>query len=146
MSLMAELSARTDLSDLVRRRRAELGIGQRDLAARCIDPETGQALVSFAWISKIERGLSTVDAPKLPTLRALAAGLSVPLRVVQQAAAAQFMGVEPNEDAIWSQDHSARVVVARMSELSAEDREQLAAMVELFTRGKLPPPTGGDQQ
>lgn len=146
MSIMAELTARTDLSDLVRRRRAELGVGLRELRDRCIDPETGEVPFSFAWIGKVERALPTVDAPKLPVLRALAAGLNVPLRIVQQAAAAQYMGVAPDGDAIWSQDHSARLVVARMSELSAEDRAQLAEMVELFTRGKFPPPTEDDRQ
>lgn len=145
MSTMAEITERTDFSDLVRLRRAELGIGLRVLRERCIDPETGEVPFSFAWIRKVEKGHPT-DAPKLPVLRALAVGLGVPLRVVQHAAAAQYMGVAPDTDAIWSQDHSARIVVARMSELSAEDRAQLAEMVELFTRGKFPPTTKDDRQ
>lgn len=135
---MAEQIVRTDLSDLVRDRRAELGLSLRALTERCIDPDTGEVPFKFGWIGKVEKADPTVVAPRLPLLRALAAGLAYPLRAVQDAAAAQYMGIV--QDAIWSQDRSTRITVARMGELSEEEREEFAHMAELWTRRK----TGSD--
>ena len=132
MSLMAEQTVRTDLSDLVRRRRAELGLALRPFADRCIDPDTGTVPFKYAWVSKVEKADPTVVAPPRSWLRALAAGLSVPVPLVRQAAAAQFFDLEP--DAIWSSDHSTKITVARMSELSESDRAELAQMVEMYAK------------
>lgn len=136
MSLMAEQTDRTDLSDLVRRRRAELGLSGRDLRDRCIDPVTSEVPFSYPWLSKVERAIASVAPPKLPLLRALAAGLGLPLSIVRDAALAQYMGIELQDNAIWSADESTRVTVARMEELSPQGRAELAELVEFWTRSR----------
>lgn len=134
---MAALEQQKQLSDLVRTRRTQLGgarpLSYRDLAERSVDPETGEKPFSHAWLNKLEHGRDMLT-PKLPEMRALAAGLQVPLSVVQSAAASQFMGIEGPE--IWSEDHSVRVVVARMGELSEEDRAAFAQMAEAYARSR----------
>ncbi|MEU8756280.1 XRE family transcriptional regulator [Streptomyces chartreusis] len=120
---------RTDFADLVRQRRAELNISVRKLAEQSVDPETGEQ-AKFGWISKVERGEST-DAPAATILRALAVGLSLPVRVLQEAAAAQYLNME---SFIWSQDRTTRVLAARIEEMSDEERRQLADIAETFAR------------
>lgn len=119
---------RTDFSDLIRGRRAELGVSLRTLAARCVDPETGEE-PGHAWISKVEHG-KPVDTPRPATLRALHVGLQLPLRTVKEAAAAQFLDL----DVVWSADHTTRAIVNRLSDLTAEERAQIAAITETFAR------------
>lgn len=120
---------RTDFSDLVRERRAELGISLRELENRAADPETGER-AKFGWISKVEKG-SSVDTPSPGLLRALAAGLQLPLRILQEAAGVQFLGMDPS---LWSEDRTTRVLVARAEELTQEDRRQLLDIAETFAR------------
>ena len=120
---------RTDFADLVRQRRAELGLSVRKLAEQSVDPETG-VQVKFGWISKVERNEST-DAPSAAVLRALAAGLSTPVRVLQEAAAAQYLDME---SFIWSQDRTTRVLAAHIEEMGEEERRQLAEIAETFAR------------
>lgn len=131
---MAEKTVRTDFTDLVVARRAELGISTRTLARLSVDPETGEPAFGYGWVDKIERADPTVKTPRLPQLRGMAAGLKVPLKLLQEAAAAQYLGLQ--QDAIWSSDLSTRLTVARMGELSPDDRAELLQMVELWTRGK----------
>lgn len=132
---MAEQQQRSELADLVRRRRAELGISLRTLAERAIDPEPSPGepaeQVKFGWISKLENGKPT-DAPSEAQLRALGAGLELPARVLQQAAAAQYLGLAE----VWSGDQNARVLVARIEEMSPEDLAQLAAIAETFASAR----------
>lgn len=120
---------RTDFADLVRQRRAELGVSVRRLAEQSVDPDTG-VQVKFGWISKVERGEST-DAPAAAVLRALAVGLSLPLRVLQEAAAAQYLDME---SFIWSGDRTTRVLAAHIEEMTEEERQQLADIAETFAR------------
>lgn len=121
---------RTDFADLVRERRAALQISVRKLAEQSVDPDTGTQPVKFGWLSKLERGLST-EAPPPAVLRGLAVGLSLPLRVLQEAAAAQYLGMTPF---IWSQDRTVRVLAARIEEMTEEERQQLADIAETFAR------------
>ncbi|MEV5957232.1 XRE family transcriptional regulator [Streptomyces sp. NPDC051987] len=120
---------RTDFADLVRQRRADLKISVRKLEELSVDPETG-AQAKYGWISKVERGEST-DAPAPALLRALAAGLSLPLRTLQEAAAAQYLDMQ---SFLWSEDHTTRVLAARIEEMTDEERQQLAAIAETFAR------------
>lgn len=120
---------RTDFTDLVRDRRAELGISLRELEARAIDDQTGDQ-ARFGWVSKVEKG-RPVDAPSPSILRALAAGLGLPLRVLQEAAAAQFLDMTTP---VWSEDRTTRVLAARIEEMTAEERQQLADIAESFAR------------
>lgn len=146
MFLMAEQTVRTDLSDLVKHRREELGLSDRALAPRCIDPDTGEAPFAHAWLGRLQRADPSVKAPKINILRALAEGLRLPLEVVRDAAIAQYMGIDPIGDAIWSKDRSIRITVARMSELSEADRAEFAQLAELWTRGKRQPGSNPEPQ
>lgn len=120
---------RTDFADLVRQRRAELKISVRKLEELSEDPETG-VHAKFGWIGKLERGEST-EAPPAAILRALSAGLSLPLRVLQEAAAAQYLDMD---SFIWSQDRTTRVLAAHIEEMTEEERAQLADIAETFAR------------
>lgn len=134
MHAMTERTQRTDFSDLVRERRAELGLSLRDLEARSIDPEPEEGdepeQAKFGWISKVEKN-QRIDIPTAGLCRALAEGLQLPRRVVAGAAAAQYLQSDPF---VWSDDRTTRVLAARIEEMTAEERLQLAAIAETFAR------------
>jgi transcriptional regulator with XRE-family HTH domain len=144
MGPMAEQIQRTQLKDLVRDRRAELHLSLRKLEARCIDPETGNQEIKYGWLHRLENDEPTTP-PQLPQLRALAAALNIPIGVVQEAAGAQYMGIEPAAGAIYSGSREARITAARMDELTDGDRRELAEMVEIWARRK-PSRANGEQQ
>lgn len=131
---MHAMAERTDFTDLLKARRAELGYSLREMETRCIDPKSG-AQAKFGWLSKVERGES-VDAPKEERLLALSIGYELPVRVLQVAASRQFLGYDPATDSsvIWSEDLTTRIIVARAEEMSDEDRRQLADIAETFAR------------
>ncbi|WP_030981245.1 helix-turn-helix domain-containing protein [Streptomyces sp. NRRL S-1813] len=121
-------SSRKDLADLVRTRRAQLGLTLRELASRCVDPQDPDAgaMWTHATIGNLES--KTIKAPDLPKLRALAKGLDLPLRLVQEAAGVQYMGIETT----WSDDGETRTLVHHYWELSPEDRAKVQAMLEAW--------------
>ncbi|MGS2588039.1 XRE family transcriptional regulator [Streptomyces hebeiensis] len=126
---MAE-QQRTDFGDLVRDRRAALAISLRELEKRSVDPVTGEQ-AKFGWINKVEKGLP-IDVPTPIQIRALAAGLSLPRRTVQEAVAAQFLEMEPESvSEVWSEDRRTRLLVARLGEMSEEERAQVAELAEM---------------
>lgn len=128
MTVMAEQhESTTALRNLVAGRRAELRLTLRQLADRCIDPETGGD-IKFGWLHKLESG-GSVSAPSEGQLRALAVGLQLPAKRLQDAAAEEWFGVRPAE---WSGDSSTRVTVAWMNELPEEKRAELAALAEFY--------------
>lgn len=134
MHAMTERTQRTDFSDLVRERRAELGISLRDLEARSIDPKPEEGKeperAKFGWIAKVEKNLP-IDIPTAGLCRALAEGLQLPPRLVSAAAAAQYLQVDPF---VWSDDRTTRVLAARIEEMTPEERLQLADIAESFAR------------
>ncbi|MGW2260082.1 XRE family transcriptional regulator [Streptomyces sp. NPDC001780] len=133
---MADTDTRMDLSRLVRERRAELGLSLRKLADRCIDPKgaTGTPLWKFAVINKLERELPVIP-PQLPELRALAAGLQLPLHEVQDAAGAQFFGI----DTVWH-NNRVRAMVRNYEAMSSGDKELLERLMETWLRERSPKP------
>lgn len=133
---MHAMTERTDFTDLLKARRAELGYSLRDMEARCIDPDSGEQ-AKFGWLSKVERGES-VDPPREKRLKALTVGYELPLKVLQIAASRQFFGYDPVEDSsvVWSDDLTTRILVARAGEMTDEDRQQLAEIAETFARRK----------
>ncbi|MFG3170635.1 XRE family transcriptional regulator [Streptomyces sp. NPDC048200] len=129
---------RTDFTDLVRARRAELGISLRELEARSIYEEDGVSTqAKFGWLSKIENR-KPIDTPRKELVLALAAGLSLPENIVKAAVAAQFLDYDPAEDSTvtWSRDLTTRIIVARADEMSEEDRRELADIAEIYARRK----------
>ncbi|MFB7672886.1 XRE family transcriptional regulator [Kitasatospora purpeofusca] len=125
----------TPLSDLMRSRRAELGLGVRAIAEQCVDPDTGEQLAKPSWLERLEKALPIIP-PQLPQLRAIAAGYRLPLRRVQDEAAVQFFGLE-QRPAEWSSDSRIRAMVDRMEQLTDEQRDELAALAELYTQRRL---------
>jgi transcriptional regulator with XRE-family HTH domain len=130
MNVMVEQQQGTQLADLVRTRRAEKGLSLRAMAELCIDPETGEQLAKYSWIDRLEKGQPVVP-PQLPQLTAMAAALDLPVRLLKEAAAAQFMGVETGE---WSADGTVRAVAAHMEEMTPAERKELALIAEMFAR------------
>ncbi|MFJ9027599.1 helix-turn-helix domain-containing protein [Streptomyces sp. NPDC102274] len=119
--------AEVPLRDLVRERRAALGLSYEKLGERCIDPESGET-VGGSWLHRLETG-RPVLAPGVPQLRAIAAGIQVPDELVREAAAVQFFGVTT----VWSADRRARALVLRYQGMSEEDRRRIDALVETFS-------------
>lgn len=124
---------RTDLADLVRVRMEELGLSYRGLPALCIDPKAPDA--GPLWTRGTVENLAkrrVIKAPKPAELRALAAGLSLPLRLVQEAAAAQFFGIET----VWSEEDDVRLLVRDYRALGPEDRERLREIARAWGPGR----------
>ncbi|MFI1702020.1 XRE family transcriptional regulator [Streptomyces bobili] len=127
---------RTDFRDLLRRRRAELGLSLRDMEARCIDPASGEQ-ARFAWLGKVEAG-KPVDIPKEERLIAVSIGYDLPEKIVKAAAAKQFLGYDPVADpsVVWSGDLTTRIIVAHAEDMDEDARQQLAEIAETFARRK----------
>lgn len=118
---------RTDLTDLVRTRMEELGYSIRSLADACVDPEDPGAGPFWrrGTLDNLIKGVP-IKAPSLPQLRALAAGLRLPLGRVQEAAGAQFFGI----DTVWSDDEQLRALVHGYREMSPDDQARVRAIVQ----------------
>ncbi|MFE5591504.1 helix-turn-helix domain-containing protein [Streptomyces sp. NPDC056549] len=122
------------LSDVVRERRLALGLSTRTLAERCIDPESGTALPRH-YIDRLENNVPSLTPPRLPELRALAAGLNLPLAVIQDAAGYQFHGVTTQH----SVSGRAWVVAAAFEELDPAEQDRFLAVWEAFKSTKPKP-------
>ncbi|MFF2640351.1 XRE family transcriptional regulator [Streptomyces niveus] len=130
MNLMADRTTdRTELSDLVRDRRAELGLSLRGLADRCVDPKGREAgpLWKFGALGRLEKRQPVIP-PQLPELRALAVGLDLPLEQVKEAAGSQFFGI----DTVWSED--VRAMVRDYEAMTSDDRERLRLAMAAWKR------------
>lgn len=117
--------ARTDLSDLVRARRRELRLSLRAVQDRTADPDTGEPLLKYSWIDRLEKGQPVIP-PQYLQLRALAAALETPLGRIQDAAGAQFFGI----DSVWSESREARALVRRADRMTPEQLEQLMRLLD----------------
>jgi hypothetical protein len=119
-------TGRTDLSDLLRNRKEVLGRSYRDLEAACVDPEAPEAgsLWKRGTLENLLKNVG-VKPPTLQQIRALAAGFDLPVGEIQEAAGAQFFGI----DTVWSEDERVRALVHDFREMSAEDQEWVRAIV-----------------
>jgi hypothetical protein len=128
MNLMAEQETRTRLSDLVVDRRARLHISLATLAERCVHPETGVQEWKVGRLHRLEKRLP-IESPTADMLAALAAGLELPLRDVQDAAGEQFLGVVTQD---LDASGKVRLLANRAASMSPEDLERLLAIAETF--------------
>lgn len=128
MIYMAEQETRMRLSDLVTERRARLKISLVTLAERCVAPETGASVVKPGWLHRLEKR-QPVTPPDATQLQALAVGLQMPLREVQDAAGEQFLGI-----VTMNLDEGGRIraLMHRAGALSDEDLQRLLAIAETF--------------
>jgi transcriptional regulator with XRE-family HTH domain len=115
---------RTQFRDLIRNRRLDLGESLTDFASKAIDPVKGKR-VTRGWIHRLEAG-ETVTPPQVEELRALAAACELPLTVLQDAAGAQFFGV----DAVWTESGEARAYVHKLDKIPADQRERLLRLID----------------
>ncbi|MFD4738669.1 hypothetical protein ACWCYZ_16900 [Streptomyces virginiae] len=123
------IAGRAQLRELVRDRKAALGLSYERLAARCLDPETGEQAVKSSWLHRLATDLP-VQIPDYPMLRGLAVGLDVPLGRVQDAAGAEFFGM----DVAWSASGEARAVVQGLDALTPTQREQIQRLIDSIAR------------
>lgn len=136
MSVMAArnpraTSGRTQFRDLVVRRKEEIGLGYERLAARCIDPESGEQTVKGSWLHRLVTG-ENVEPPSYEMLRGMAAGLDVPVGVLQDAAGAQFFGSEP----VFSESAEARAFLADADRLTPTQRAAIRALMRSLTESQ----------
>ncbi|MFE9684117.1 hypothetical protein [Streptomyces sp. NPDC006285] len=128
-----EMASRTDLADLVRNRKEELGLSFRALADACVDPEDPEAgpLWKRSTLENLAAG-RVIKAPDFAQLRALAAGFTLPLGLVQEAAGGQFMGI----DTVWSEDGKVRALVHEFHDMDDEDQEKVLALMQSWRKLK----------
>lgn len=128
-----ETAPRTDLADLARTQMDELGLSYRRTSELAVDPE--QPELGSIWSRGTLENLvkrKVIKAPGPAELRALAAALQLPLRLVQDAAAGQFFDI----DTVWDDDAETRLMVRHYQSLSAEDRGRLRAIAEAWGKPK----------
>ncbi|MEU1478863.1 hypothetical protein [Streptomyces sp. NPDC005760] len=132
-TMMAEASQTGGpLSDLVRERKDELGLTLRLLEERCVDPDpdphsTPEAgpLWGRSTLSLLVNG-ERIKPPSPAKIRALAAGLELPVDDVREAAGKQFFGV----DTLRTGDRRVRAFVRDFEELSPEDQQKVWDLLE----------------
>lgn len=115
---------RSDLADLIRARRAELGKSLDKFAAEAMDP-ISKRRVTRGWIYRLETG-ETVTPPIFEELRALAQAAEYPVERLQDAAGAQFHGVDP----LRSGSSEAKAYVHKLDRLPADQRERLLRLID----------------
>lgn len=120
--------ARTDLSDLVRDRRAELRLSLRRVEELGgVDPDTGKSWIKYSWIDRLEKRESVVP-PTLDQLKAFSRALEIPFGRIQDAAGSQFFGI----DVVWHRSGQARALVERADRMTPEQLEQLMRLLDTF--------------
>ncbi|MBK3555672.1 helix-turn-helix domain-containing protein [Streptomyces sp. MBT56] len=116
----------TEFADLIRERRAALGLSLSAFEKRSIDPITGTQVKS-GWVYRLETGESVIP-PRTAQLRALREATGLPLHQLQDAAAAQFFGIER----VWAESGEASALVRRTEKLTEDQREQLLRLIDAF--------------
>lgn len=122
---------RSQLRDIVNERKEELGLGYERLAARCIDPESGEQTIKSSWLHRLATG-KPVEAPSYEMLRGMAAGLQVPVGVLQDAASSQFFGVER----VFSESAEGQAFLEDADRLTPAQREAVRALMRSLTEGQ----------
>ncbi|MET7477942.1 hypothetical protein ABZT17_26745 [Streptomyces sp. NPDC005648] len=122
------VTGRTDLSDLVRTARDAAGLSLEDVAARAVDPGTGDHVIEVDWLERLESAtLTQEEFPAYPQLDALVSVLGLDLAQVRAAAGGQFLGLET----IWSTD--GRVMANLKGEhLTPEAAQKAQALMDMF--------------
>jgi transcriptional regulator with XRE-family HTH domain len=116
----------SELLELVRSRRKELGLSYQTLGRACVDPSSGTT-ASSAWIHRLETSAPVIP-PSGEVLGALAAGLQLPRAVLQEAAAAQFFDLRVP----WELSGEAANLLADVAALPKTQREALKALIKVM--------------
>lgn len=123
-------SARTQFRDIVVQRKEELSLGYEKLAARCIDPESGEQTVKSSWLHRLATG-AKVEPPSYEMLRGMETGLGVPIGILQDAASAEFFGADP----IFGDTAEGRAFLADADGLTAAQRAAIRALMRSMSEG-----------
>jgi transcriptional regulator with XRE-family HTH domain len=115
---------RTQLSDLIRKRRAELNESLDTFAIQARDPASG-VKVTRGWIYRLERG-EKITPPVYEELCALAAAARLPVERLQDAAGQQFHGVDP----LRSGTGEAVAYVRKLDRIPPEQRDRLMRLID----------------
>ncbi|MFJ8603428.1 hypothetical protein ACIREM_32920 [Streptomyces shenzhenensis] len=127
---------RTQFTDLLRSRRAELGESLAKVEGRSVDPLTGKGM-KRGRIYRLEGGeKGGVTPPDFWELRALTEGYRLPIERLQDAAGAQFHGVEP----LRVGTGEAVAYVRKLDRLPPDQRERLLHLIDSL----VPPQSGED--
>ncbi|WP_431897821.1 hypothetical protein [Nonomuraea sp. bgisy101] len=118
------------LSRYIRDYLAEHDESERALARRAIDPETGFTL-QHGWINQLAQN-RVARAPELWRLRALAAAVQKPARMLAELAAAQWLGVEVAEVPQAGGDDWVAVTVP--PDMTPEERERFVLFAQDIVR------------
>ncbi|OPC83060.1 hypothetical protein B4N89_20840 [Embleya scabrispora] len=116
---------RDDLSRLVREAH-DAGASYGEIAQRAVDPESGETL-SKPYIARLAHG-QVDNPPRASMLRALAAGLRLPVSVVKAAAAAQWM--EYVATGLTGYGDDVRIIVAHLGDMSEDEVARFRRLVE----------------
>ncbi|NUP52318.1 MAG: XRE family transcriptional regulator [Catenulispora sp.] len=125
---MAEQETSYALSDLVKRRRSELRLSLRGLAEKCLDPDTKEQMIKHGVIDRMEKR-EPITPLQYRELRALAIGLQLPVRDIQDAAGEQFLGITTTD---LDGDRRVRILTNRALSMSPEDLDRLVSIAESF--------------
>ncbi|MFC8676729.1 hypothetical protein ACFUEN_29090 [Streptomyces griseorubiginosus] len=118
-----------ELQQVVKERRGELHLSYQSLATACA--AAGQdASVSSGWLHRLETGAPVV-APSAETLVAMAAGLRMDVVRLQEAAAAQFFGLQLR----WNESGEASDLLELVAGLPDRQREALTDLVRAMAAG-----------
>lgn len=122
---------RTQLRDIVVERKEALGLSYERLAARCVNPQTGQQTVKSSWLHRLATG-KPVEAPDYEALVGMAEGLDVIVGVLQDAASAQFFGVQK----VFSESAEGQAFLQDADKLTAEQREAIRRLMRSLNQGE----------
>ncbi|SFK75248.1 hypothetical protein [Streptomyces pini] len=128
---------RTDLSDLVRNRRAELNLSLRGLERRTVGDD-GEPVLKYGWLNRLEKAVPNLTPPFYEDLQALARALDLPLQRLQDAAGAQFFGIQ----SVWHPSGRARAIAVASDQLDERKQEQIYRLIETL----LPEQGEGEQR
>lgn len=125
----AEAAGRTDLSDLLRDRMAELGLSYRTAADATVDPQAPEAgpLYKRGTLENLLKN-RVASAPSEAQCRALAAAFRLPLVAIQRAVGAQYQGYIAEH---WNRSEKARVWIARIEEMDDADLDRLTRLADV---------------
>ncbi|MGW0942943.1 hypothetical protein ACWD4O_10375 [Streptomyces sp. NPDC002623] len=126
---------RTQFTDLLRGRRAELGEGLNKVASKAVDPDTGK-VVKRGRIYRLEGNEEGgITPPDFWELRALAVAYRLSIERLQDAAGQQFHGVDP----LRSGTSEAVAYVHKLDSLPPDQRERLLHLIDTLV-----PPRPGE--
>lgn len=127
----AEAGPQRALTRLIKEGVDEFG-SYRRLAARAIDPETGES-ISWQYMQKLVTN-PPAAAPNPKQMRALAAGLGKSERRIKEAVADQWLEYQATELAGYGD--SVRIIVGHLGAMSEQERKRWLAMIEADERAK----------